>query len=147
MLTQFNAEVKTLDQGMQVEATTRGFKLIMDEPEDLGGTNTGMNPVEAVLCALGGCQAIVVKAFAQAKKFQYESFRIELEGDLDPDGFLGKSDARKGFQEVRYKVFFKTNESQEKTEEFARFVEETCPVCDIIKNQVDVIKTEVIVEK
>lgn len=147
MLTKFTADVKTLNEGLQVEATTRNFKLLMDEPESLGGTDAGMNPVEAVLCALGGCQAIVVKAFAKAKKFEYESFRIELEGDLDPDGFLGLADVRKGFQEVRYKVYFKTNESQEKTEEFAKFVETTCPVCDIIKNQVSVVKTEVIIEK
>lgn len=146
MLTTFNAEVKTLSNGLQVEANARGFKIVMDEPEELGGTNVGMNPVEAVLCSLGSCQAIVVKAFAKAKNFSYESFRIEIEGDLDPDGFLGLADVRTGLQEVRYKVFFKTSESQEKAEEFANFVEKTCPVCDIIKNQVNVIKTGVVVE-
>ena len=31
---------------------TRGFKLILDEPKSLGGTNQGPNPVEYELAAL-----------------------------------------------------------------------------------------------
>src|SRR5690625_5523228 len=48
-----------LQEGVQVKVRSRGFEIIVDEPESLGGTDTGMNPVEMVLCALGACQAIV----------------------------------------------------------------------------------------
>ena len=48
MLTTFKADVKKLPGGLQVEANTRGFKILLDEPADLGGTDKGMNPVEAV---------------------------------------------------------------------------------------------------
>jgi len=37
----------------------RGFKIIIDEPESLGGTNDGANPVEYVLGALAGCLNVV----------------------------------------------------------------------------------------
>lgn len=37
MLTTFKATAKKLPNGMQVETNSRGFKIIMDEPEDLGG--------------------------------------------------------------------------------------------------------------
>ena len=50
------ASVSKLSDGMQVETSTRGFKILLDEPEELGGTNKGMNPVEAVLGALGAYQ-------------------------------------------------------------------------------------------
>ena len=66
MLTTFKATAKKLPEGLQVETAARGFKIMMDEPEDLGGTDTAMNPVEAVLCALGACQSIVAAAFAEA---------------------------------------------------------------------------------
>lgn len=147
MKTVFKATAKKLPEGLQVETDARGFKLIMDEPAELGGTNKGMNPVEALLCALGACQAIVVGAFAKAKNFTYEEFHLELEGDLDPDGFMGMNpNVRNGFQEIRFEMHFKTNESKEKTEEFADFVEKTCPVCDCLANQIKLVRTGVVID-
>jgi uncharacterized OsmC-like protein len=136
MLTTFKATAKNLPEGLQVETASRGFKIVMDEPEDLGGTDTFMNPVEALLCALGACQAIVAKAFAPSQNFTYEEFHVELEGDLDPDGFMGLADVRNGFQEIRFVMHFKTKETKEKTEAFVKFIENTCPVGDCLMNGV-----------
>lgn len=144
MLTTFKATAKKLPEGLQVETDSRGFKFLLDEPEDLGGTNTAMNPVEALLCALGACQAIVVGAFAAAQNFTYEEFHVDLEGDLDPDGFMGLADVRNGFQEIRFTMHFKTNESQEKTEAFSEYIERTCPVGDCLANGVKLVKAGVI---
>ena len=144
MLTTFKAVAKKMPEGLEVATESRGFKITLDEPAELGGTNKGMNPVEAVLCALGACQSIVVAAFAEAQGFSYEEFHVELEGDLDPDGFMGLADVRNGFQEIRFSMHFKTNESQEKTEEFAKFVEKTCPVGDCLANPVKLVLTEVV---
>ncbi len=143
MLTTFKATAKKLPAGLQVETESRGFKILMDEPEELGGTNAAMNPVEAVLCALGACQTIVASAFAQANDFTFEEFHVELEGDLDPDGFMGLADVRNGFQEIRFTMNFKTQESQEKTEKFAEFIEKTCPVGDCLANGVKLVKSGV----
>ena len=33
-------------EGLVAESESRGFKIIMDEPESLGGIDKGMNPVE-----------------------------------------------------------------------------------------------------
>lgn len=144
MLTTFKASAKKLPEGLQVETESRGFKIVMDEPEELGGTNAAMNPVEALLCALGACQTIVASAFAQAKGFKFEEYHVELEGDLDPDGFMGLADVRPGFQEIRFTMHFKTDESQEKAEEFAEFIEKTCPVGDCIGNGVKLVKSGVV---
>lgn len=144
MLTTFKATAKKLPEGLQVETESRGFKIIMDEPEDLGGTDAAMNPVEAVLCALGACQTIVASAFAAAHDFTFEEFHVELEGDLDPDGFLGLADVRNGFQEIRFEMHFKTNESKEKTEAFAEFIERSCPVGDCLENGVKLVKSGVV---
>ena len=145
MLTTFKAVAKKTETGLQVETDARGFKFILDEPADLGGTDTGMNPVEALLCSLGACQSIVCAAFARLKKFTFEEVYIELEGDLDPDGFLGKNpDVRNGFQEIRFTMHFKTDETQERCEEFADFVESRCPVGDCLANGVKLVRTGVV---
>lgn len=144
MLTTFKAVARKMPEGLQVETDARGFKIIMDEPEDLGGTNVAMNPVEAVLCALGACQTIVAAAFADAYGFKFEEYHVELEGDLDPDGFMGLADVRNGFQEIRFTMHFKTDESQEKAEAFADFIEEKCPVGDCLMNGVKLVRTGVV---
>ena len=146
MLTTFKASAQKCPGGLKVETNARGFKIILDEPEDLGGSNKGMNPVEAILCALGACQTIVASAFAEAQNFSFEEFHVELEGDLDPDGFMGLADVRNGFQEIRYVMHFKTNESQEKAEAFADFIEKRCPVGDCIANGVKLVRGGVVRE-
>lgn len=142
----FKAIARKTNKGLQVEAESRGFKIVLDEPEELGGTNTGMNPVEAVLCALGACQSIVCAAFAEAQGFKFDEFWIELEGDLDPDGFMGLADVRNGFQEIRYSTHFVTEESQERIDEFSDFIEAHCPVGDNLTNGVPVVRVAAVKE-
>lgn len=144
MLTTFKAVTKKLPEGLQVECNSRSFKIYADEPKDMGGTDKAMNPVEMLLCALGACQAIVAGAFAKAHDFSFEDFYIELEGDLDTDGFMGLSDVRPGFQEIRFSMHFKTEESQEKAEAFADFIEKTCPVGDSLAHGVKLVLSDVI---
>ena len=147
MLTTFKATARKTETGLQVETDARGFKFILDEPADLGGTDTGMNPVEGLLCTLGACQSIVCAAFCKLKKFEFEEVHVELEGDLDPDGFLGKNpEVRNGFQEIRYTIHFKTNASQEECEAFADFVESRCPVGDCLANGVKLVRAGVVRE-
>ncbi|MGD1822835.1 MAG: OsmC family protein [Pleomorphochaeta sp.] len=146
MITTFKANAKKLKDGLQVETNARNFKILLDEPEELGGTDAGMNPVEALLCALGACQTIVAAAFAEAQDFSFEEFHVELEGDLDPDGFMGLADVRNGFQEIRYTMHFKTDEPQEKAEAFAQFIEGRCPVGDCLANGVKLVSSGVVRE-
>jgi uncharacterized OsmC-like protein len=141
MLTTFKAVAKKTETGLQVETSSRGFHITIDEPEELGGTNTGMNPVETLLCAFGACQSIVCAAFAESQDFKYDEFWIELEGDLDPDGFMGLADCRNGFQEIRFSHHFKTEEPQEKMEAFSDFIEAHCPIGDNLANGVKLVRT------
>lgn len=47
-----------------------------------------MNPVEALLASLGACQSIVARVYASKFEVELEDFRVDVEGDLDLDGFL-----------------------------------------------------------
>ncbi|MEA4853120.1 MAG: OsmC family protein [Christensenella sp.] len=147
MLTTFKATAKKLPEGMQVEAESRGFKIILDEPADLGGTDVSLNPVEAVLCALGACQSICAAAFAKHCGVDLKGFHVELEGDLDPDGFLGiNPDVRNGFQEIRFTMHFETDANQSDVEKLADFIESHCPVGDCLQNGVKLVRAGVVVD-
>lgn len=128
----FKGTTRLMD-GMQVECLARDHKFILDEPKSLGGTDVGMNPVEAVLVALGACKCIVARSFAKIHKIDLQDFFVELEGDLDPNGFLGKDkNAKIGFSEIRSNIYIKSNSSKEDIEKFVEFVDKTCPVADTL---------------
>lgn len=135
----------SLQPGLVVHAKSRQFEVTVDEPPELGGTDTGMNPVEMILCALGACQAIVARVYAPQFNLELEEFVMELEGDLDIDGFLGKSDVRCGFSEVRYNVHVKCAAPEDKVREFVDFISKRCPVGDTVGNAVPLVLNKVIV--
>lgn len=125
--------VAEMKEGLATRVLSRGFEFILDEPEDLGGTDTGMNPVEALLGSLAACKSIVVRAFARKYRIKLKSVRIEVEGDLDPDGFLGKNkEAKIGFSEIRSHFVIEADNTPEKIEKFIDFVESNCPVQDTL---------------
>lgn len=134
MATQEFKSTVTLKEGLFVEAESRNFKVHMDEPEQLGGTDKAMNPVEMLLAALGGCLSITIAAFSKALRVDVKDCRVDVTGDLDPDGFLGKSkDVRMGFTQIRYNVELVTDASQDKVDRLMKMVEERCPVSDTLK--------------
>ena len=128
-----------------MESRAGKFTVLMDEPETLRGTDTGMNPVEMLLCCLWACQCIVARLFARAKRIDVQDFRVELEGDLDTDGFLkGKDGVRAGLHEIRYSVHIRTDADEEKVGEF---VKSRCPVNDSLLGHVPIVQKGIVIEK
>lgn len=127
----------TLKEGFQTEVNVRDFSFLSDEPEELGGTNLGPNPVEYVLGAFAACQEIVIKAYATVLGIEVESVRVDVEGDLDLHGFLNLTDERAGFTGVRYKTTIVSPENDpEKLQTLEELSVRRCPVLDIIRNPV-----------
>ena len=105
-----------------------------------------MNPVECLLSALGACKCIVARAFAKKNKINLNSINIELDGVLDPDGFLGvNKDAKIGFSKITTRYFIDADNTKEEIEAFIDFIERTCPVKDTIANT-PAFDTELIIE-
>ncbi|NHB98390.1 OsmC family protein [Photorhabdus stackebrandtii] len=130
----FTATAKSV-AGLKVECTSRDFSFYLDEPRNLGGTDQGMNPVEALLCSLGACKCIVAKAFAKLHKINLIDIHIDLEGELDTDGFTGRNkQAKLGFSKIVTKFYIKADNSEEEIHAFVDFINKTCPVHDTIEN-------------
>ncbi|MCO5045636.1 MAG: OsmC family protein [Kiritimatiellae bacterium] len=142
-ITTFSAQAR-LQEGLVVQTQSRQFKLTVDEPEVLGGTDTGMNPVELVLCALGSCQAIVARVYAPQFGINLKQFWMELEGDIDIDGFLNKADVRCGFSEIRYNIHIESDASEAKLKEFIAFIGQKCPVGDTLSAPVKLVLSKVV---
>lgn len=130
----FRAVAKSVG-GLKVSCISRDFEFILDEPKNLGGSNQGMNPVEALLSSLGACKVIVARSFAKMHKIDLKDIRVEVEGQLDPDGFMGKNkDAKIGFSSIVSKFYIDADNTDEEISKFVDFINATCPVADTIHN-------------
>src|SRR5699024_12248270 len=104
-ITTFNSEVNWTGKGVQSIAKINQHEVVIDEPVSLGGQDQAPNPVEYLLAALRGCINVLVTSFAPAYGVEVESLRVNVAGDLDPAGLLGKNpDVRVGYQEIRYEI-------------------------------------------
>lgn len=133
-ITVFKASAET-NEGLTTICRSRGFEYTLDEPPELGGQDKGMNPVESLLASYAACKGIVVRAFAQKFRINLKSIKVELEGDLDPDGFMGlNKDAKIGFSEIRTRYLIEADNSDQEIDRFLKFVERNCPVGDTLQN-------------
>lgn len=113
----------------------RGFKIIIDEPESLGGSDHGANPVEYILGALAGCLNVVGHLIAKELDFTLRGLELELEGDLNPEKLFGtSSENRAGYSEVRVKITPDADADQEILSKWLDIVKDRCPVSDNIAN-------------
>jgi len=130
----YKAQTKWLE-GTKAETKIREFKVIVDEPLELKGTNTAPNPVELLLTALGGCVALTYHGYAKRFEVDIEDLIVSLEGDMIPGGWVDKAGReRRSFKQVRYEVQIKTKATEEKVLQLQKLVEEKCPVSDMLIN-------------
>ena len=137
-IAKFSADSRQV-QGLQSETKIRQFTLTVDEPESLGGTDTGPNPVELILGALASCQEITYRAFAEALEIPLDNVSVRIEGDIDLRGFFAVSDdVRAGFQNIRGIVKLDSPASEEELAKLKQIVDAHCPVLDILRAPVPV---------
>lgn len=133
----FSADT-SLTKGYETAVAIRNFNLVVDEPESLGGTDQGPNPVELVLAALGVCQEIVYSTYATLLNIPIDRLHIAVSGDLDPRGFFGVADVPAGFDSVRYDVRLESTASAERIRALVQTVNQHCPVLDILQRPLPV---------
>ena len=111
------------------------FKMIIDEPENMGGTDMGPSPVQVLLMSLAGCLNVTGHEVARQRGMKLNGMKIDIKGSMNPCNFMGCSfDERAGFQKiyVSIKADFE-NASKEEIESWLIETEARCPVTDNIK--------------
>jgi len=63
-----------------------GHSLVVDEPQDRGGTDTGPRPTQLLAASLAGCTAITVEMYADRKGWDVGA--IEVDVDVEYDGTI-----------------------------------------------------------
>lgn len=133
-------EVKVIVHGesetpMQMKIRSGKFEMIIDEPENMGGTNLGPSPIQVLLMALAGCINITGHQVALQRKMKLNSMKIKIDGNMNPCTFIGCSyEERAGFQTINLYVDADfENASPEDIESWLKETEERCPVTDNVR--------------
>jgi len=134
-------EVKVLITGesenpTKINLTAGKFKMVIDEPKYMGGTDDGPSPVQALLMSLAGCLNVTGHEVAKQKGLNIKGMKIKIEGVMNPCTFIGCSfDERAGFQKINVKVDAKFEEdlTKEQREAWLEETENRCPVTDNVK--------------
>jgi len=135
----FRAETQ-LEQDVRCSAKVRDFATMgVDEPVELGGGNTAMNPVELVLVALGTCQEIMVAAYASVMGVPIEELKISVKGNLDLKGLFGlESGVPAGFQKISYETRIKSPAEHASIVKLIETAESHCPLLDTLARPIEI---------
>jgi putative redox protein len=85
------ATVKWVDNVMFLGESGSGHSVVMDGPEDLGGRNMGIRPMEMLLIGLGGCASFDVIGILKKARQNVRDCRAELvaeRADAVPSPFI-----------------------------------------------------------
>jgi len=125
--------------GAITETEARGRTITADEPEDLGGQDSALDPVELLLASLGSCISIGLVTQAAQRDIDFDDFEIEVTGELDLRGYLGVDDGvRPGYKNLEYTVRIESDASKEVLREILAEAERTSPMFDNIHNGVPI---------
>lgn len=101
-----------------------------DEPVELGGRDTGADPYELLLSALGACTAMTVRMYANRKDLRLDRIRVQLRHVQRAAG----KDIKDRFERVI------SLDGQLSTEERRRLLEiaERCPVSQTLQRSSEI---------
>ena len=78
--------VASSSTGYAQSMRARRHEIRADESERAGGTDTGPNPTELLLSALGACTSITLRMYAQRKGWELGAIEVDLNFIKEDDG-------------------------------------------------------------
>lgn len=135
----FKADTKLVED-VQCSAQVRDLpSIIIDELPTLGGKNSGANPAELLLVALGTCQEIMYSTYASMMGINLDSVKVILKGNIDLKGMFGLDEKTpSGYNKIIFETDIVSNADEETLIDLIHAVEEHCPVMDTILREITI---------
>jgi putative redox protein len=70
------------DFGMTI-TDVKGNKMMIDIPEDQGGTARGLRPMQTVLAALTGCSSVDIVSILKKQRQDLQTLKISVDGERE----------------------------------------------------------------
>ena len=130
----FNVECTMLEDGMQTECIMGNpagepFKLLIDAPGGLDGTNQGPSPLLVILSSIGACIIAVTKFWAKIMDINIQEMKVFSRGHLNLGALFGIDDSKlAGYDKLEPVIRIKADAPEEKVKELIEKVKTHCPV-------------------
>ena len=123
------------DAGMKTVVDCGEFgRFVTDEPVAQGGTGEGPSPLQAVLGALCGCEAVTFHRTASEMSFSYSGIEFEAAFTIDIRGRMGVAGVRPHFQTVRVQATVTSDEDEDRLRRVVEETERRCPVYNLLSD-------------
>ncbi len=110
------------------QRVAKDFTITIDEPLELGGTNTQPNPQEYLLAAMNACMMVGYAAVATLMGVKLSHVEIETSGEIDLRGFLGIDPTVKpGYDGLHYTVRISGDGTEDQFRQIHQIVMATSP--------------------
>jgi uncharacterized OsmC-like protein len=129
----YTMHVTASAQGMSTTAQARQHTIATSEPPELGGQDEAANPLETVLAALAGCEAVVAQIVAQESGFELQRIDFDVSGSIDLRGLQGEEGVAPYFSEVTLRARVETSESDARVRELQEATDRRCPVYTLLE--------------
>lgn len=126
-------EIEQLGQGMKRRFTLRG-----DHPPELLGQNTGPTAIETVMAALGSCMAGSFAAQATGRGVELRGLELDVEADIDLNGFFGLQPVRPGLSNVVLSLRVDSDAEPQTLQEILEAARSLSPIFDTVTKPVPV---------
>ncbi|MHA1803977.1 MAG: OsmC family protein [Promethearchaeota archaeon] len=130
----FNVECTMLKEGMQIECVMGNpggepFKLLIDAPAGLDGTNKGPSPLLVILSSIGACIIAVTRFWAKIMNINIKEMKLFSRGHINLGAIFGLDDTKlAGYDKLEPVIRIKADAPREKIEELMEKVFSHCPI-------------------
>jgi putative redox protein len=124
--------------GFAQEIAVGPHRLVADEPTSAGGTDTGPNPYDLLLAALGACTSMTIALYARRKQWPLEAVTVMLRHSKIHAADCETCETREGkLDRIERDVDLKGSLSDEQR---ARLLEiaNKCPVHRTLTSEIDI---------
>jgi uncharacterized OsmC-like protein len=121
------AEVR-LVKDQNSEAKVRGFTVVQDEPESVGGTGKGPTPTDYFVTSIGFCENVIFARNASLAKLSVDSLETIVTGSWDRRGLFEIDGVSPFFKSITVETKVSTRDPVEKVVEVANQTHRRCPV-------------------
>lgn len=127
---------KDVEEGGEITARTFTFRT--DWPPEIGGSDSGPSPGEALLGALGGCVAMTYITKAASRGVTVDALEVTIEARVDLQGTFELDSVRPGLSDIRVTVGVRSDVPDVVLDELAQTTRRTSAVFDSLASPVPI---------
>jgi uncharacterized OsmC-like protein/pimeloyl-ACP methyl ester carboxylesterase len=116
------------DGGFATRISARGFSLTVDEPSDVGGSETGLRPYDHLGVALASCTALTLRMVADREGIPLETVEVSVTHDRVHAKDCAECDGRSGRVDVLRRTVEVIGEMTDAQRDRLHVVADRCPV-------------------